>query len=79
MVSAEPDVDFPRGPQVWSFMERFQPAYRAELTAFCEVAAGRLESPCTIADSLEAFRVAEACELSRAQRRAVALTEIRGL
>ncbi|MGO4244400.1 Gfo/Idh/MocA family oxidoreductase [Janibacter sp. RAF20_2_2] len=79
MVSAEPDVDFPRGPQVWSFMERFQPAYRAELTAFCEVAAGRLESPCTIADSLEAFRVAEACELSRAQRRPVALTEIRGL
>ena len=79
MVSAEPDVDFPRGPQRWSFMERFLPAYRAELTAFCEVAAGRRKSPCTIADALEAYRTAEACELSRAERRPVAMTEIRGL
>lgn len=79
MTSAEPDVDFPRGPQRWSFMERFLPAYRAELTAFFEVAAGRAPSPCTIADALEAFRTAEACELSRAQRRPVALTEIEGL
>lgn len=79
MHSAEPDVDFPRGPQKWSFMERFLPAYQAELTAFFEVAAGRAESPCTIADALEAFRVAEACELSRAERRPVAMTEIRGL
>lgn len=79
MTSAEPDVDFPRGPQRWSFMERFLPAYRAELTTFFEVAAGRAPSPCTIADALEAFRTAEACELSRAQRRPVALTEIEGL
>lgn len=79
MVSAEPAADFPRGPQKWSFMERFLPAYRAELTAFFDVAAGRAESPCTIADALEAFRTAEACELSRAERRPVALTEIKGL
>lgn len=32
--SAEPGVTFPPGPQKWSFMERFEPAYRAELTAF---------------------------------------------
>ena len=44
-----------------------------------EVAAGRRESPCTIADALEAYRTAEACELSRAERRPVAMTEIRGL
>lgn len=79
MTSAEPDADFPRGPQKWSFMERFLPAYQAELTAFFDVAAGRAESPCTITDALEAFRTAEACELSRAEGRPVALTEIKGL
>ena len=79
MKSAEEGIDFPLGPQKWSFMERFLPAYRAELTAFLEVAAGRAGSPCTIADALEAFRTAEACELSRAERRPVALSEIEGL
>ena len=38
--SAEEGVDFPGGPQHWSFMERFLPAYVAELTAFAEVARG---------------------------------------
>ncbi len=74
--SAEPGVDFPRGPQKWSFMERFRPAYRAELAAFLEVAAGTAPSPCTIDDALEAFRVAEACEISRREARPVAMTEI---
>ncbi len=76
--SAEPDVDYPRGPQKWSFMERFLPAYRTELSAFCDVVAGRTDSPCTVADALEAFRVAEACEVSRATGRPVALSEIGG-
>ena len=76
--SVEPDVDFPRGPQDWSFMERFLPAYRAELTAFFDVAAGRTPSPCTVGDAVQAFRVAEACELSRAERRSVHLDEIPG-
>jgi myo-inositol 2-dehydrogenase / D-chiro-inositol 1-dehydrogenase len=57
-------------------MERFLPAYRTELSAFCDVVAGRAESPCTVADALEAFRVAEACEMSRATGRPVALSEI---
>ncbi len=74
--SAESGVDYPRGPQKWSFMERFLPAYVAELTAFCEVAAGRAASPCTVTDALEAFRVAEACEQSRALGRPVTLDEI---
>ncbi len=76
MRSAEPGVDFPPGPQHWSFMERFKPAYVAELTAFFDVAAGRTPSPCTVRDALEAFRVAEACELSRAERRLVQMSEI---
>jgi myo-inositol 2-dehydrogenase / D-chiro-inositol 1-dehydrogenase len=76
--SAEEGADYPRGPQKWSFMERFLPAYRTELAAFCEVVSGRSESPCTVADALAAFRVAEACELSRATGRPVAMTEIGG-
>lgn len=78
MRSAEEGVDFPRGPQKWSFMERFLPAYQAELAAFAEVVRGERPSPCTVRDALEAFRVAEACELSRAERRPVALSEIDG-
>ena len=79
MTSAEEGVDFPRGPRRWSFMERFLPAYQAELTAFADVAVGRRPSPCTVHDALEAFRVAEACELSRAEGRPVALSEIKGV
>lgn len=76
VTSAEEGVDFPSGPRHWSFMERFLPAYRAELTAFADVAAGRRPSPCTVEDALRAFRVAEACELSRHENRLVALDEI---
>lgn len=76
--SAEVGVGYPRGPQKWSFMERFLSAYRTELAAFCDVVAGRADSPCTVADALEAFRVAEACEVSRATGRSVALAEIGG-
>jgi myo-inositol 2-dehydrogenase / D-chiro-inositol 1-dehydrogenase len=76
--SVEDGADYPRGPQKWSFMERFLAAYRTELTAFCDVVAGRIETPCTVADALEAFRVAEACEVSRATGRPVAMSEIGG-
>jgi myo-inositol 2-dehydrogenase/D-chiro-inositol 1-dehydrogenase len=76
VLSAEAGVDYPRGPQKWSFMERFLPAYRAELAAFRDVVAGRTECPCTVGDALEAFRIAEACEISRATGRAVQLSEI---
>ena len=76
VISAEDGVDYPRGPRHWSFMERFLPAYRAELTAFAEVATGRRPSPCTVDDALQAFRVAEACELSRHEGRVVHLDEI---
>ena len=76
--SAEPGVTFPPGPQHWSFMERFLPAYVAELTAFADVARGAVPSPCTVADALTAFRVAEACSISREQGRVVRLEEIAG-
>jgi myo-inositol 2-dehydrogenase/D-chiro-inositol 1-dehydrogenase len=79
VLSAEADVDYPRGPRKWSFMERFLPAYRTELSAFCDLVAGRTDSPCTVVDALEAFRVAEACEVSRATGQRVDLDEIRGV
>ncbi len=76
VTSAEPGATYPSGPRHWSFMERFLPAYRAELTAFVAVARGALASPCTVDDALQAFRVAEACELSRREARVVSLDEI---
>jgi myo-inositol 2-dehydrogenase/D-chiro-inositol 1-dehydrogenase len=58
-------------------MDRFAPAYRAELTAFTEVVAGRATSPCTVADAIEAGWIAEACTLSLAEHRPVRLEEVR--
>jgi myo-inositol 2-dehydrogenase/D-chiro-inositol 1-dehydrogenase len=77
--SAEEGVDFPRGPRHSTFIERFRAAYRAELTAFAEVAGGTRPSPCTVEDGLQAFRTAEACELSRREGRPVRLEEIETL
>jgi myo-inositol 2-dehydrogenase/D-chiro-inositol 1-dehydrogenase len=74
--SVEPTVTFPTG-KPWSvFMERFAPAYVAEMEAFVKVAAGELPSPCTVTDALEAALVTEACELSRREGRPVQVVEI---
>lgn len=73
--SLEPDgPDF--GPGWDSFLTRFEPAYRAELTAFVRVAAGEIPSPCTAADGYEAMRIAVAMSLSLAERRPVRLSEV---
>ncbi|GGU80433.1 oxidoreductase [Streptomyces litmocidini] len=53
------------------FMERFQDAYRAELTAFTELAAGLRTSPCTGHDARSALAVAEAATRSRLSGRPV--------
>lgn len=81
IVSAEPDVTWPAASPYPSFPQRFHAAYLAELGAFVDLcgraARGeRVESPCTGADALAALRVADACELSRAEARAVRLSEI---
>jgi myo-inositol 2-dehydrogenase/D-chiro-inositol 1-dehydrogenase len=75
--SVEPGAVFPAGPPHPTFMERFLPAYRAELTAFTEVVAGERPSPCTVADALEAELVAEACTRSTQEHRPVRLEEVR--
>jgi myo-inositol 2-dehydrogenase/D-chiro-inositol 1-dehydrogenase len=71
--SAEPGVTFPDGQPHMTFMDRFQPAYVAELTAFTEVVAGTRPVPCTVRDALAAFRIADACELSRHEKLIITL------
>ena len=75
--SADPGVTFPKGPAHRQFMERFHDAYVAELAAFLDVVSRNTPSPCTPRDALEAFYVAEACELSRHRGEPVQLTEVR--
>lgn len=75
--SVEPGTAFPAGTPHDFFMDRFAAAYRAELTAFTEVVAGRRPSPCTVADALEAGWIAEACTLSLRSHRPVTVEEVR--
>jgi myo-inositol 2-dehydrogenase/D-chiro-inositol 1-dehydrogenase len=75
--SAEPHHRFPAGPAQRDFVGRFRNAYAAELAFFIDVADGRTASPCTLEDALEAFYVAEACELSRHRQQPVLVAEVR--
>jgi myo-inositol 2-dehydrogenase / D-chiro-inositol 1-dehydrogenase len=59
------------------FLERFGPAYEAELAAFIRVVAGQADSPCPPEEALEGFYVAEACDRSRRERRTVTIEEVR--
>jgi myo-inositol 2-dehydrogenase/D-chiro-inositol 1-dehydrogenase len=74
--SVEPGVAAPTEPGWSGFIERFAPAYTAELVAFVEVAAGRAATPCTAHDGVEALRIAEAATRSLAEHRPVRLDEI---
>ncbi|MFF7655870.1 Gfo/Idh/MocA family oxidoreductase [Streptomyces sp. NPDC007983] len=75
--SVEPGATFPAGTPHDFFMDRFADAYRAELTAFTEVVAGSRPSPCTVADAIEASRIADACTMSLHEHRPVRLDEVR--
>ncbi|MFE9922466.1 Gfo/Idh/MocA family oxidoreductase [Streptomyces sp. NPDC005774] len=69
----------PAADKPWmGFLERFGPAYQAELNGFVEVVRGDRANPCDGREALQALRVAEACELSRRERRPVRLREIAG-
>ncbi|RFU36453.1 dehydrogenase [Actinomadura logoneensis] len=67
----------PAGPPHAGFLERFAEAYAAELRAFVGMVAGGTASPCPPEESLEALYVAEACGISRRERRTVAIEEVR--
>ncbi|WP_329139033.1 Gfo/Idh/MocA family oxidoreductase [Streptomyces sp. NBC_01476] len=73
LTSAE-GASWPTGTPYGGFMERFQDAYRAELTAFTEVVAGLRPSPCTGQDARAALAVAEAATRSRTEGRPVRVT-----
>jgi myo-inositol 2-dehydrogenase / D-chiro-inositol 1-dehydrogenase len=77
LLSAEPGVVSRPGAVYQHFGDRFAGAYRAELRAFVDVVAGRIGSPCTGEEALEALLVADAAELSRAERRPVRVEEVR--
>jgi myo-inositol 2-dehydrogenase/D-chiro-inositol 1-dehydrogenase len=77
LTSVEPDCTPSPFPAYSGFMERFRRAYTDELAAFVSVVTGEIGSPCTVADALEAFYIAEACELSRHDGRSVQITEVR--
>jgi myo-inositol 2-dehydrogenase / D-chiro-inositol 1-dehydrogenase len=69
--SLEPDGPPPPEDAWPDFPRRFPAAYRAEMAAFLEVAAGRTPSPCTGEDALAALLVADACDRSLKERRPV--------
>jgi myo-inositol 2-dehydrogenase / D-chiro-inositol 1-dehydrogenase len=58
------------------FLRRFAAAFDAELRAWLEFAAGERENPCPGSEALHALRVAVACDRSRAEGRAVPLSEV---
>lgn len=65
------------GPAPWTgFLDRFAAAYRAELEVFLRVARGEAANPCPPREALGALLVAEACELSRRERRPVSVAEV---
>ena len=74
--SVEEGVEFPSGKPYTDFMERFHRAYVDEMTAFTDLVAGRIATPCSVHEALEAFLVAEACDLSRHQGRPVRMDEV---
>ena len=74
--SVEAGVVFPSGTPYANFMERFRQAYVDEMVAFTELVAGRIETPCSVQDGLQAFLIAEACALSRLDGRPVRMDEL---
>lgn len=74
--SVEPGVPAPEGPAWPDFLTRFAGAYRDEMLGFFEVAAGRLETPCTARDGVESARIAEAATIALKDHRIVRLDEI---
>jgi myo-inositol 2-dehydrogenase / D-chiro-inositol 1-dehydrogenase len=73
--SVEPGAA-PPGPPYRDFLERFGPAYRAELSAFVAAVRGGGPSPCTLADARAALVAALAAERSRHEHRPVRVEEV---
>ena len=73
--SLEPGA-LPSAKPAWrDFMERFEPAYRAELDGFLQAASDGSPSLCSGQDARRALVVAMAAERSRVERRPVRVEE----
>ena len=71
--SLEPDgYAFPDRP-FSGFADRFRAAYVAEITEFVHIAAGRVQNPSPVRDSLVSIGLAEACDASRRSGSAIAI------
>lgn len=67
----------PAADMPWTgFLERFAPAYEAELNAFVEVVLGERANPCDGREAFQALLIAEACEVSRREHRPVRPAEL---
>lgn len=75
--SLEPGAP-PTGMAYPGFLDRFRAAYVAEMAAFVDLVRTGGLSACTIADALAAFVLAEACEISRRERRPVRIEQVLG-
>ena len=75
LTSLEAGVAAPTDPYP-GFIERWAPAYAAELEAFASIAAGEAPNPSTARDSLHALAVARACALSLREGRTVTVAEV---
>jgi myo-inositol 2-dehydrogenase/D-chiro-inositol 1-dehydrogenase len=73
--SAEPGSPAP-AHAYRGFLERFEPAYRAELGAFVAAVLEGGDSPCTLAEARAALLVALAADRSRQEHRPVAIEEV---
>jgi myo-inositol 2-dehydrogenase/D-chiro-inositol 1-dehydrogenase len=73
--SVEPGM--PVGDEAYpGFLDRFRAAYAAEVAAFTRMVTQGGSSPCTVSDALAALVLAEACEVSRRERRPVSVAEV---
>jgi myo-inositol 2-dehydrogenase / D-chiro-inositol 1-dehydrogenase len=66
----------PEQPTPTGFLDRFEAAFRAETNTFVEVARDGAANPCAPEEAVEAMRLAEACDRSWREGRAVAVQEI---
>jgi myo-inositol 2-dehydrogenase / D-chiro-inositol 1-dehydrogenase len=70
-------LDWDSSATPWGgYLERFEAAYRAELTAFLAAARGERPAASTAGDGVEALRIAVAATRAYAERRTVALSEV---
>jgi myo-inositol 2-dehydrogenase/D-chiro-inositol 1-dehydrogenase len=74
--SVEPGAEPPSRPGYRNFMERFEPAYRAELAAFVDAVRTGSASPCPLEEARANLVVALAADRARTERRPVSIEEV---